>query len=137
MKRSKLLTLTVLILTMLILLTACGNPKKPAIKLSKLLADDAAPTDSYSSLTTLKEIAGLADAHPVAVDEWSSVLIGSLIRFVSEDGLTDYVYNVSTGTVVWSGIDNENQTLSVTLGKTYANSTSVSYFVVKTTDVTT
>ena len=60
MKRSKLLTLTVLILTMLILLTACGNPKKPAIKLSKLLADDATPTDAQAPFTTLKEIAELS-----------------------------------------------------------------------------
>ena len=136
MKRSKLLTLTALILTMLILLTACGNPKKPDIKLSKLLADDATPTDAQAPFTTLKEIAELSGLLLVT-DEVSSAVTGTLARFVSEDGLTNYVYNISTGTVVWSGTDNETQSMSVTLGKGYTESNSVSYFVVKATDAKT
>ena len=128
MKRSKLLVLTSLVLTLLMLFSACGKSEN---MLGKILIDDTTYTDSTPSYTVGEKIADLSGA---TVDSYRGGLVLLKKDIADEVGKTKYmVYNISTNSIVWSETQTSTLGLSVTLDTLYLTGDPVSYFVVEAT----
>lgn len=131
MKRSKLLVLTTVVLAMLMLFTACG--KSGDNRLKDILLDDATYTDSAPSYTLSEKVSDLTDASVASQS-------GELVCFTKSDA-DDYtktkyfVYNVATGSIVWSDTQTATYAVDVDLNRVdcYAyTENECSYFVVTT-----
>ena len=128
MKRSKLLVLTSLILTVLMLFSACG---KSGNLLGKILVDDTSYTDSTPSYTVGEKIADLSGA---IVDSNRGALVLLKKDIADEVGKTKYmVYNIETNSIVWSETQTPKLGLNVTLDTLYVSGETVSYFTVQAT----
>ncbi len=128
MKRSKLLVLTSLVLTLLMLFSACGKSEN---MLGKILIDETTYTDSTSAYTVGEKIADLSGA---TVDSYRGELVLLKKDIADEVGKTKYmVYNISTNSIVWSETQTPTLGLSVTLDYLSPSSDPVSYFVVQAT----
>ena len=121
MKRSKLLPLISLVLSLLMLFSSCNKSENI---LKNVLDENAYPADPMPKYTTLAEA-----PHELSIAR-HDLTHGNLMLFKSGK-YKQFIYNISNNTIVWSETQTQELTINVTLGNIYLEVDEISYFVVQ------
>ena len=132
MKRSKLLVLTALLLSTLMILTSCSL-FSPSLK--KVLVDDAAPKGADKVYNVAEKVADLAGASVSDTDYGTGLIVftktGVDKELVSANKYM--VYNLKSNSVVWSQTTSEKLSVSVSLDSVTVEDEEIGFFVVTET----